>query len=194
MAEEAKQEIDENIELKVFPEPTKEEANSYIDKKKHFSIIITFAAAFTVWIAICIFAGTAFFMTGKYTLTNIGIILVLITVAIFLGYKLITSISTGYEPMKAIVSSVSNVTPNYESESPEERGKKVKLEFTYEYTDKNESIKKSGFVLLFDREKLEELKPFIPDVGSEIYIIFNEKKQKTVNIFLPKIKEYLYLI
>ncbi|MBC8501086.1 MAG: hypothetical protein ISS25_02900 [Nanoarchaeota archaeon] len=79
----------------------------------------------------------------------------------------------------------------YESINPEEKGLKVKLNIFYEFPDTDNNMQKSDFMILVDKDKFEEIKPELPDVGNEIPIIYNWKKSKVVNVFIPPLREYI---
>ncbi|MBC8501085.1 MAG: hypothetical protein ISS25_02895 [Nanoarchaeota archaeon] len=100
----------DEISLKVFPAPTEEEIDSYIDKKQRMWEMIGFAAGALIFLVILIFSLVAFFMVKNYSLYNVGIILVLLTIIIFFAWKFITMLDTGLVYFKAKVTEVSDVT------------------------------------------------------------------------------------
>lgn len=181
----------DNLNIKVFPEPKKEELKSHINKQEQQTKIITYIVGEFVWLAIFGFALTAFLKVDNYNYVNIGILLVMLVIAIILAFKLFNSFRINLSVPKAIITEVNDVTNTYESVNPEDKGNKKKLELMYNFKDSKNKIHQSSFMILYDKDKSEEIEEEIPSKGDSISIIYNEARNKVVRIYIPELYDYI---
>ena len=127
----------------------------------------------------------------NFSLFNIMVVLVLISLTTILASKLILSFDKEVELVKGVIREVRNITTTYESINPQQKGEKTKLEIHYEFKDSKGKQEKTYFSILFDKEKFEDLKSEIPDSGNEIPVIYNHKKTKVMDIYIPALKPYI---
>ena len=183
-------EEDEEFSIKVFPKPSKEDLEKYVDKKKRIGLITVFAVSTTVLAAIFVLSLIAIITVSNYSLFNIMILLVLITLIVISASKLALLAQERIESRKSIVTNVKDITETYEKISGVEKGKKVKLQI---FLDVGAEKEKKDFAVLFDKVKKEELEPEIPDQGNEIWAIYDTSKQKIIDIHIPELKPYIEL-
>ncbi|NQU98023.1 hypothetical protein HQ533_01015 [Candidatus Woesearchaeota archaeon] len=179
------------ITLKIFPDPSQEEVEAYIDNKQFLIRLTSFSIGALIVFLIFIFSLLAIITVQNYSLFNIMILVVLFALTIFLGYKTVISFDKGVELAIAVVTQVEDVTKEYETIEPEAKGEKVKLRIYYEFTDAKKRPQKEHFVVFMDKYRLEEMKSEIPDASNEIPVIFDYQKKKVLDIYIPRLKQYM---
>lgn len=187
---EEQKEVGSDITLKVFPKPPEERVKAYEGKKK-LNLTIAFGIGALVCFVIFLFSLVAIILVSNYSFFNILALIMLIGITGFLGLKTKKSIEKKIECITAKIKYLKNVTATYESIKPEDRGLKIKLNVYYEFQDSKKRIFESNFSILFNKDELEELRSEIPEVGNEIFIIFDTKNSKELEVYIPKLKPYM---
>jgi len=127
---------------------------------------------------------------NNFTSSNnftLAIILVAISMCIL---QFIKTLDKGIIIIKAKVIEVLDSTTQLESVTEGDKGIQTELTINYEFKI-NDQDQTSSFVVLVDKDKLEELRPNIPDLGNQIPIFYNKKQGIILDVFIPELKPYM---